>query len=249
MIGAGSLDYAHARIWARHGQRPDEALWRRIETTRDGAAVLELARGSALARWLAGVGPTLDVHGIETTLRRQWREQVAELASWLPPQWTAAVDWCAWLLELPALQHLARGGAALPWMAGDAWLGGLVGDDPVHAPARRLLDAARADPQALLRLWRLQWLLLLPRGGAGRSVAEQLGPMMAAHEAAFAAPATVDGWALRRGLQRRLELLLRRTVGEPTSAFVHLALSALEFERLRGELLRRAAFPQRPLAS
>ena len=49
----------------------------------------------------------------------------------------------------------------------------------------------------------------------------------------------------KRQLQARLILLLRRTLAEPATAFIYLALSALEFERVRGELLRRAAFPQR----
>lgn len=249
MIAAGSLEYAHARIWARHGERPDEATWRRIETTRDGGAVLEIARAGALARWLAGLGPTADVHGIERSLRGHWREQVAELASWLPERWQPAVDWCGTLIDLPLLQHLARGDPPPSWLADEAHLAALAdGRLAPSDPVRRLLDAARADPGALLPAWHAEWLRRLP-GATGLAVAAQLGPLLADHAAAFAAPATVDGWALRRTLQRRLDLLLRRTVGEPTEAFVHLALSALEFERLRGELLQRAAFPRRLLAS
>jgi hypothetical protein len=72
MIDAGSLELAHARIWARHGERPDEALWRRIEAAREFAAVLDIARGSALARWLEGLGRT-DMHAIELALRCRWR--------------------------------------------------------------------------------------------------------------------------------------------------------------------------------
>jgi hypothetical protein len=47
---------------------------------------------------------------------------------------------------------------------------------------------------------------------------------------------------LRRALQARLSLLLRRATLEPAAAFIHLALSALELERLRGELLVRKLF-------
>jgi hypothetical protein len=36
---------------------------------------------------------------------------------------------------------------------------------------------------------------------------------------------------------------------DPAAAFVFLALSALDVERLRGELVRRAAFPRAPLAT
>jgi hypothetical protein len=271
MIDAGSLEFAHARIWARHGERPDEALWRRIEAAREFGAVLEIARASALARWLEGVG-SADVHAIEIALRRHWRERVAEVAAWMPAAWRPAIEWCAVLVDLPALQHLARGGAPLPWLSGDPVLGALVDADAVvpaappgrsstaalaAAPADRrerqalqvLLDAARPDPTRLLALWRREWQRRLPRAAGRGALQARLLPLLAAHEAAFGAPPPLDGWALRRGLQQRLSMLLRRTLIEPTTAFVHLALCALDFERLRGELLRRAAFPHRSPAT
>jgi hypothetical protein len=282
LIAVGSLEYAHARIWARHGQRPGEALWRRIETTRDLAAVLELARGSALACWLEGIGPDAGAHGIEQALRRHWRERVAELATWMPPAWAAAVTWCAVLADLPALQHLARGGAPLPWMAADPRLRALLGTGgedardlekggPSEAQAMRsLLDAARApgrvaaprsrvsagggpgavrsvgraDADDLLSLWCAQWRRRLPAASASQGIDTHLLPLLTQHAQAFAAPQAVDGWALRRQLQSRLLLLLRRTLVEPVTAFTYLALSALECERLRGELVRRATFPR-----
>lgn len=246
MIAAGSLEYAHARIWARHGQRPDDATWRRIEATRELAALLELARGSSLACWVEGVGPGADVHAIEAAVRRHWRERVAEVASWMPPAWSRAILWCGVLVDLPLLQHLARGGAALPWLAEDAQLRALVdGSLAAPAPEATLLEAARNDPQRLLPLWRLAWQRCLPRAAGRQAIEARLVPLLTAHAAAFGSPQTVDGWALRRSLQARLILLLRRTLAEPATAFIYLALSALEFERVRGELLRRAAFPQR----
>ena len=246
MIAAGSLEYAHARIWARHGQRPDDATWRRIEATRELAALLELARGSSLASWVEGVGPAADVHAIEAAVRRHWRERVDEVASWMPPAWRAAILWCGMLVDLPLLQHLARGAAAPPWLSADTPLRTLLdGSLPARAPVRTLLEAARADPQQLLSLWRAAWQRCLPRVAGRQAIEARLVPLLAAHAAAFGWPQTVDGWALRRSLQARLILLLRRTLAEPATAFIYLALSALEFERVRGELLRRAAFPQR----
>jgi len=44
----GDLDYACARIAARFGARPDAATWRRIETVRDLAAMLDAARLTVL---------------------------------------------------------------------------------------------------------------------------------------------------------------------------------------------------------
>ncbi len=264
MIAVGSLEYAHARIWARHGQRPAEALWRRIETTRDLAAVLELARGSALACWLEGIGPAAVAHGIEQALRRHWRERVGEVATWMPPAWAAAIEWCAVLADLPALQHLARGGAPWPWMAADPRLRVLLdarasGDvghagnsdrgGPIEVQAMRsLLDTARAGRHDLLPLWRAEWHRRLPCAAASQGIDTHLVPLLVQHASTFAAPRAVDGWALRRQLHSRLVLLLRRRLVEPVTAFVYLALSALECERLRGELVRRAAFPRAGVA-
>jgi len=246
VIAAGSVEYAHARIWARHGRRPDDALWHRIETTRDLAAVLELARGSALAGWLEGIGPGAGAHAIEAALRRHWRERVDEVASWMPPAWRAAIDWCGVLIDLPALQHVARGAAPPQWLLGDERQRALLDCAVADAGGlRTLLDAARADPTQLLRLWHDEWQRRLPRAGTGEGGAAPLVSLLAEHADAFAAPQAIDGWALRRSLQGRLSLLLRRTLIEPATAFIYLALSALEFERLRGELLRRAAFPGR----
>jgi len=42
---------------------------------------------------------------------------------------------------------------------------------------------------------------------------------------------------------------LRRAMLDPAAAFAYLALIALDLERLRGELLRRAAFPGLPLVA
>ena len=46
MIEAGSLEYAHARLGARFGARPDELAWRRIEMIRDLGGMLDAARAT-----------------------------------------------------------------------------------------------------------------------------------------------------------------------------------------------------------
>jgi len=55
MIACGSLEFAQARVHARQGQRADDATWQRLETTRDYAALLEVARQSVLRPWLSGI--------------------------------------------------------------------------------------------------------------------------------------------------------------------------------------------------
>lgn len=250
MIGAGSLEFAYARIWARHGARPGEAVWQHIEVTRELAAVLDIARASALGRWLDGMEPGADAHGIELAMLRHWCERVDEVASWMPAPWHRAIVWCAVLVDLPALQHLARAAPPLPWMDRDPLLRAIVGAGPTAAdPARALLDAAREQPQQVWPLWLAHWRRCLPRAGAGSAAHARLVALLQEHAAAFGAPQVADGWALRRALQRRLTMLLRRALVDPATAFIYLALSALEFERLRGELLRRVAFPHRSPAA
>ena len=76
------------------------------------------------------------------------------------------------------------------------------------------------------------------------SVLATAGFAVALSASAFAAAAPGTGALLRRTLQARLALLLRRATLEPAAVFIHLALSALDWERLRAELLRRAWFPR-----
>ena len=251
MIDCGSVEYAHARVHARHGQRLDAAAWRRLETVRDFTPMLELARAGALRPWLVGIGQHSDSHHIEVVLRRHWRTTVDGVASWLPDAWQPSLRWCAWLPELALLQHLARGGAPLAWMRDDdvwrdacalpaaereAWLAS--GRAAALAPAWRAPDAAGA-------LWLVAWRRLLPRTGHDDtgSLAALVRALLA-HRDAFAVAAPTQGAALQAQLQSRLVGLLRRAALEPAVAFVHLALAALDLERLRAELLRRALFAQ-----
>ena len=117
MIEAGSLEYAHARLGARFGARPDELAWRRIEMIRDVGGMLDAARASPLSVYLGEIGPDADAHAIELALRAHLRERVRAIAAWMPPDWRAAIEWCALLPDLPVLQHLARGGAPPPLVA------------------------------------------------------------------------------------------------------------------------------------
>ena len=48
----GDLDYALARVSARHGQRLDDVAWRRLEASRDLNHYVTAARSGALAHWV-----------------------------------------------------------------------------------------------------------------------------------------------------------------------------------------------------
>jgi hypothetical protein len=243
VIEAGSLEYAHARLSARFGNRADEGAWRRIETIRDLGPMLDAVRASPLAVWVARIPADADLHAVERAMRAHLRERVNAIAAWMPPAWRASIAWCAMLVDLPLLQHLARGGAAPRW---------LDDDDPAHRDALfAFLGAAagKVHPDRLGWAWREGWQRRLPeRHGASASLAGFLR-LIDAHVAAFADPGLADGWAERRRLQAGLTRMFRRATLDPAVAFIFLALSALDFERLRGEIMRRIAFPRLPLAA
>ena len=295
MTAIGSLEYAHARLWARYGARPDDAAWRRVEHARELAGLVDVARASAFRHWITGIDATATPHRIEAALRDRWRDLVFEVASWMPDEWQAAVRWCAVVVDLPAIQHLARAGTALPWMRDEPIYRNLIGPKtgysgaaPVAGPLAPLA-AAWADPDRTARAWRDEWQRRLPRraddedslaelpsrsalrhspvgrpGGVIESPSRSalrhsplgrpgglmhaLERELASHWRALHDPSLGDGVALRRALQARLALLFRRAMHDPAAAFIFLTQIALDLERLRGELVRRAAFPGLPLA-
>ena len=273
-VGAvGSVEFAHARLRARWGSRADEATWRRIEVARELAPVLDLARSSALARWVQELTPGSGVHPIEQALRRRWCEQVAEVAGWMAAEWQPAIHWCEGLVDVPLLQAWVRGDPLPAWVADDERLGDLLaGVSSGHTDGRAAstqaygrpgapasawpagaarvaawLDAANGQADALLPVWLQTWRALMPAGRARATLERTLVPLLQAHARRFADPATQDGWAERRALGAQLVALMRRHAAEPIEAFVFLALQALELERLRAEIVGRAALPRRTL--
>lgn len=247
MILAGSLDYAQARLQSRHGERAGDATWQRLEATREFGALLEAARATSLQRWLIGITRHSSAHQIEALLRQHWRATVTEVTGWMPTAWQPALVWCATLPDLPVLQHLVRGGTPLRWMQEDAdWRA--LGAVPPAARAATLTEGrlgplAAAPSQALTQAWLTEWRNRLPRplGGADDPL-RQVVTTLQNHGAAFAAAPPGPGGMLRQALQARLSLLWRRTTLAPAAAFIHLALCALDIERLRGELLTRRLF-------
>jgi len=249
MTIAGDLDYAHARLCARFGRRPDELAWRSIEPIRGLPAFLDAARGQLFRPWIEAVTATATPHEIEAALLARRRALVSEVAQWMPQSWQPAVRWAGVAAELPVLEHLSRGGEALPWMRDDAVYGELRGEaahPPISGPLLPLAAGWRR-PDGLLRTWRREWMRRLPRSGAGSKLLDALARVLASQRfLAGTAPAVLPA---RRSLVARLETLFRRAAGDPAEAFVFLALSTLDLERLRGELLRRAVFPTFGLAA
>ena len=254
MKGAGSIEYAHARLWARNGERPDETDWRRLEVAREFSALLDAARAlPAIGNWIAGIAPEGNAHEVEAKLRDRWRALVVEVAGWMPDEWQLAVTWCAVLVDVPVIQYLAHGGPPLSWMLRDPVYRDMKCGDPGVAPELGLLAPLALEwrrPEAMAAAWHEEWVRRAPHDAfADEAPRRDLQRAFAAHFRRFDEATIRDGWPLRRALQSRLLVLFRRAVLEPAAAFIFLALCALDFERLRGELLRRAAFPRLRLAS
>jgi hypothetical protein len=255
IAGIGSLELAHARLSARYGGRPDASVWRRVEHIRALPALVDAARTSPLARWISELTPGSDSHDIERALRDQWRREVSEVAAWMPEQWQSAVLWWTTWIDLPVLEYLARGGTPLPWMAGDAVYCDLQSTSAdaqaTGSNVRQLMPALRGlmvRPESMLSRWCDAWRARMPPGQSGVSFLNELSRILHGHLASFAAQAVGDGWPSRRELDKRLGTLFRKSLLQPTAAFVYLALTALDLERLRAELVRRAIFTPEPTA-
>lgn len=219
MTAGGDLDYALARIAARRARRPGPAVWRGLESLRAFAPALAAARDAGLGGWIAGVDAHSDPRRIEAALQDGWRREIAALARWMPCRWHAALVACADWVDLPALR-VGRGTASL-----ERWRATLPGGHPT-------IDAA--------------WLALLSTrlrdaGAADDPAFERLGRLLAAHRTRFAALPPGNGWPQRAELESSLLTFLHAGTPGAAVAFGWLALQALEFERLRGLLLPRAA--------
>jgi hypothetical protein len=248
MTISGDLDYAHGRLSARFAERPDELAWRSIEAIRAFPALLDAARGLGLRRWLTGIAADSNAHAIEAALVASGRALVVEVARWMPARWQASVEWVGVLAELPVIEHIARRGETLPWMREDALYGSL--HDRARPSAESPLAPLAAGwqrPDGLFPAWRDEWRRRLPSVVGGSAALEALSRTLATQRSA--ADASIGAASLRAALAARLASLFRRAILDPASAFIFLGLSALDAERLRGELLRRAIFPALRLAT
>jgi hypothetical protein len=241
--------YAYARVCARYGARPDETAWRRLEHARELASLLDVARASAFRGWIGGIDATSTPHAIEGALRERWRETVRDVAAWMPEAWRAAVRWCAIAADLPALQHLARGFDAAPWLSDDpVWRDFVAHAANTTDVVRGALARAWVAPDRAADEWRREWHRRLPAEGRDDAAIAALARALDETLSALRDPAS-SGSILAHALQARLAVLFRRAVAAPAAAFVYLAQIALDLQRLRGELLRRAAFPGLNLAA
>jgi hypothetical protein len=243
--------YAQARLQARYGSRPSDADWAHVAATADLGALLQVLRGSPVGRWTGRLGSRPGVHEIERRLREEWLRDVDEIAGWQPAPWREGVRWLRWIVYLPTLQKLARGGRPPAWTRADPVLAPVVAHDPrdraaaLRRTALAPLAAGFSVPAATVQAWTRHWRQLWPSQGAARRPLELMLRQVARLEAQLAALPTAAraDEALRR-FEHDLELLFRRNPLSPAAAVAHLGLLALDLRRVRGALATRALSEQ-----
>jgi hypothetical protein len=251
MIDVDAIEYSQVRLQARFGGRPSAAEWRRIETARELPTLFEFARSTAFRPLVAGLAPDQNVHKLEAGLRGHWRELALEVAGWLPGRWQGAAAWFAYAPDLPIVDYLLRGGAARSWMNGDQVFGALAAAEPAvrrHAlregPLAELERAlgGKIAPETLAQAWIDVLRERLPENDEEAHLTT-LGRILNEHRQAIIMAHPGEAMELRQSLTTRLEMLFRRAALTPAAGFCFLALAALDFLRLRGEIARRAALP------
>jgi hypothetical protein len=248
MSVTATFAYVQVRLQARHGARPDEAVWRHLQGTSDFANYLQLARHTPLRPWVASLDPGQDSDQIEGELRRLYRHHVDEVAGWVPAAWRPAVLWVRRLPDLPALQYLISGGPVPLWLQDDAELhdmGCLTVDSRrqimEESECNIFLTAFQADasfPDAWLSHWRTLW----PRAYRHDQGMEALGQALHRYLQVLQADSCDSVQTRYEQLHAQLVSSFRRYSFRPAAIFSALALTALELTRLRGDLLVRQLF-------
>ncbi len=240
-----SWNYVQARLQARHGERLTGDDWTAVESARSLDHFIDRSRATSLRRFSERLNADMSSHAIERALRGAWRAYVAEVASWCAPDWRPARLWCAPLPDLPTLDALLRGEAP-SWVQQDAGLVAFVELErrvsTSKSPLNALLPGAKRE-STLVERWCAHWGALWPKGTRERRALTALSEIVQAHVArlALAGPQETSA-SYRRELMRKITRMFRRHGGSPVAVFCHLALVALDLERLRGGLVRRALF-------
>ena len=254
MTGRAELAYIQPRLQARHGRRPAEATWGLLEASKNLGHYLETARKTGLGRWTEVLSRDMERDALERSLRSGWRTYAEDLAARSPPGWRDAVGWTATLVDLPGLSHLLSGLPAPAWMRDDPVFAELALDDPsarhdaLRASRFAPLVAAWEAERPLRTAWLAHWRRLWPSGShRATGGLETLIGLFERHLTTVAAEASsrTDIRNLRASLDHALVVAFRKHSQRPAAIFCHLGLVALDLERLRDGLVRRATFPRR----
>ncbi len=242
--------YTQARLQARHGMRPQEAVWRRLASTGDLANYLQAARHTVLQTWIEGIQTADSSHALEVQFRQQFRRYVESVAHWVPPEWRASIFWVRHLPDLPVLQFLLQAEAAPAWLQDDPDLHKFVDTDNAS-----VVDTLRGSDHAYLAeawlqgtplydAWFEQWQRLWPTASHFRDGLVDIGKLIRKHIHAEQTVKIPTTGHTRDSLAAGLNSAFRRYSFKPAAACAHLGLVALDLERLRGELAYRALFTE-----
>lgn len=238
--------YVQARLQARHGERVDDLVWRRLQSIGDLANYIKSAQQTSLRPWLTGMHRTHNSHDIELMLRRHFRDYLDEVAHWLPTRWTATVLELKRVADLPALQHLMTGTSMPGWMHDDPEFSTFTSENQAtrleaiqNSELAWLADGwqqHRSVVDCWLDHWRSKWPAA-PRLTGGL---EYLADLM---QEQVQAPTTSATGNQRTALAGKLAGAFRRFSFQPAATCAHLGLVALDIEKLRGDLVSRLLYP------
>jgi hypothetical protein len=242
--------YAQARLQARHGQRADEQVWRRLHSTGDLANYLQMARQTGLRAWVIGIDSSQSSHDIEFSLRRQFCRYVDDVSRWLPADWRAAFQALKRLPALPALQHLLSGASVPAWMLDDPGLRHFASEnvklrmEAIQASEYGYLVQAWQRGETLYDAWYDYWQHQWPGPARVNLAMKQLGRLLLQHIRSQGSETATSTRQQREVLVSRLNAVFRKFSFQAAAAFAHLALVALDLEQLRGDLLSRKLFAE-----
>lgn len=249
MTSRPQWSYVQARLQARHGERLQEGDWRALEAARSVDQFIERSRATSLRRFTEHLNARMSSHAIERLLRAAWRTYIAEVGAWVAADWRPLVLWVSHLPDLPAIDALREGEMA-DWARHDPVFVEFVDDDSgrrveklEQSPLAPLI-APDAPEQSLGQRWYAHWQSLLPRRRtADERPLIELAELVKMHVKQLrGAPPQERSGRYRRDLAQNLTRLFRRHGGSPVAVFCHLALVAIDLERLRGGLVRRRLF-------
>ena len=248
MREANRIAYAQARLQARFGTRPGEALWRELEAGRDLPHLLETLRASGRTGLTQSLASSTGAHALESVLRSGWAARCREVGRWYPDAWREAIEWLAWLPWIAPLGWLARRPDAAAWMQDDPLLGklasaeitgrsGLIESGP-FAP----LAPAWRDGSNLAAAWHAHWRDTWPATDA--RARRGLAQLAATLGAFLPGPSAQAFDVLVDASEATLTRIFRRHAGTPVAGLAFLCLLALDRLRLRAALAVARSFGQ-----
>jgi hypothetical protein len=233
---AGDPDAAQARLQAWRSRRPQARDWAALEAVLGFDEFLARARRAPFGRWTERLGPRPDLHDIDRQLREALRRDAQAMAGWYPSPWPGPLSRLAAVLDLPALDHLARGAPVPAWMPVDPAWRALVEAAPVRRFAVATGLARTAETGDLLADWIASWLAAAP---AHDGFAELAALVLALRRARRGAgPAERAAGAAPDAA--RLAQLFRRHAATPVAMACELLDCVLDVQRLRAGLVQRA---------